>query len=62
MLCEEKSSERTKVMDEKEEKQMIITLKDGSQKEYSGSMSVIDIAKDISEGLARVACAGEVDG
>ena len=40
-------------MDEKEEKQMIITLKDGSQKEYSGSMSVIDIAKDISEGLAR---------
>ena len=62
MLCEEKSSERTKVMDEKEEKQMIITLKDGSKKEYSGSMSVIDIAKDISEGLARVACAGEVDG
>ncbi len=62
MLCEEKSSERTKVTDEKEEKQMIITLKDGSQKEYSGSMSVIDIAKDISEGLARVACAGEVDG
>ena len=62
MFCEEKSPERTKVMDEKEEKQMIITLKDGSQKEYSGSMSVIDIAKDISEGLARVACAGEVDG
>lgn len=25
-------------------------------------MSVIDIAKDISEGLARVACAGEIDG
>jgi len=25
-------------------------------------MSVLDIAKDISEGLARVACAGEVDG
>ena len=62
MFCEEKSSERTKVMDEKEEKQMIITLKDGSQKEYSGSMSVIDIAKDTSEDLARVACAGEVDG
>lgn len=38
MLCEEKSSERTKVMDEKEEKQMIITLKDGSQKEYSADM------------------------
>ncbi len=41
---------------------MIITLKDGSTKEYAGAMSVLDIAKDISEGLARVACAGEVDG
>lgn len=41
---------------------MIITLKDGSSKEYAQSMSVIDIAKDISEGLARVATAGEVDG
>ena len=41
---------------------MKITLKDGSVKEYAGKMSVYDIAKDISEGLARVACAGEVDG
>ncbi len=41
---------------------MKITLKDGSVKEYAGAMSVIDIAKDISEGLARMACAGEVDG
>lgn len=41
---------------------MKITLKDGSSKEYEGAMSVLDIAKDISEGLARVACAGEVDG
>lgn len=41
---------------------MIITLKDGSQKDYEQSMSVYDIAKDISEGLARAACAGEVDG
>lgn len=41
---------------------MIITLKDGSQKEYAQPMSVIDIAADISEGLARGACAGEVDG
>ena len=41
---------------------MKITLKDGSSKEYAQSMSVIDIAKDISEGLARVATAGEVDG
>ena len=41
---------------------MKITLKDGSVKEYAQSMSVYDIAKDISEGLARVACAGEVNG
>ena len=41
---------------------MIITLKDGSTKEYDQAMSILDIAKDISEGLARVACAGEVDG
>jgi len=41
---------------------MKITLKDGSVKEYSGSMQIIDIAKDISEGLARMACAAELDG
>ena len=41
---------------------MIITLKDGSKKEYSEARSVIDIAYDISEGLARAACAGEVNG
>lgn len=41
---------------------MKITLKDGSSKEYEQAMAVIDIAKDISEGLARVACVAEVDG
>ena len=41
---------------------MKITLKDGSSKEYAQAMSIYDIAMDISEGLARVACAGEVDG
>lgn len=41
---------------------MKITLKDGSIKEYHEAKSVYDIAKDISEGLARVACAGEVNG
>ena len=30
-----------------------ITLKDGSVKQYSEETSVISIAKDISEGLAR---------
>lgn len=41
---------------------MKITLKDGSFKEYSSAMPVIDIAADISEGLARAACAAEIDG
>ena len=41
---------------------MKITLKDGSCKEYGSAMSVYDIARDISEGLARNACAGEVNG
>ncbi len=41
---------------------MKITLKDGSFKEYENQMSVLDIAKDISEGLARMACAGEING
>ncbi len=41
---------------------MKITLKDGSFKEYAKAMSIYDIAMDISEGLARAACAGEVDG
>lgn len=41
---------------------MIITLKDGLKKEYAQAISVFDIAADISEGLARMACAGEIDG
>ena len=41
---------------------MIITLKDGSKKEYSEAMSAYDIARDISDGLARVACMAEIDG
>lgn len=41
---------------------MKVTLKDGSSKEYAQAMPIIDIAKDISEGLARVACVAELDG
>lgn len=41
---------------------MKITLKDGSIREYDGPRRVIDIAGEISEGLARAACAGEIDG
>ncbi len=40
---------------------MKITLKDGSVKEYQDKMSVYEIAKDISEGLARVACAAQIN-
>ncbi len=46
----------------KEKTEMKIVLKDGSSKNYESPMAVIDIAADISEGLARAACAGEVDG
>jgi threonyl-tRNA synthetase len=41
---------------------MKITLKDGSIKEYDAPKSIIDIAYDISEGLARATVAGEVNG
>lgn len=41
---------------------MKITLKDGSVKEYQNEMSVYEVALDISEGLARAACAGELNG
>jgi threonyl-tRNA synthetase len=41
---------------------MNITLKDGSVMTFQEPKSVLDIAKEISEGLARMACAGEVNG
>ena len=41
---------------------MKVTLKYGSVKEYAQPMAVIDIAKDISEGLARMACVAEING
>ncbi len=41
---------------------MKIQLKDGSFKEYEQKITVLDVAKDISEGLARVVVAGEVNG
>ncbi len=39
-----------------------ITLKDGSQKSFEQPLSVRDIAASLSEGLARAATCGEVDG
>jgi hypothetical protein len=49
-------------MNEKESEKMKIKLKDGSFKEYDKPMRIIDIAADLSEGLARMACVGEVNG
>ncbi len=39
-----------------------VTLKDGSVKEFEAGVSVLDVAKGISEGLARNACCGIVNG
>ncbi len=44
------------------EEMIKITLKDGSIKEYQEVKSIYEIALDISEGLARTACAGEING
>ncbi len=41
---------------------MKITLKDGSVREFESGMRAYDIAKEISEGLARSACVAEIDG
>jgi threonyl-tRNA synthetase len=39
-----------------------VTLKDGSVKEYNKGVTIKNVAESISEGLARVALAGEVNG
>ncbi|MGL6174335.1 MAG: TGS domain-containing protein, partial [Cellulosilyticaceae bacterium] len=41
---------------------MNVTLKDGTKKEYEANVTVLDVAKDLSEGLARAACAGRING
>ena len=39
-----------------------VTLKDGSVKEYDRQLTVLELAKDISHRLAKVAVAGQIDG
>lgn len=39
-----------------------VTLKDGSIKEFEAGLSIYEIAKAISEGLARNACCGVING
>ncbi|MCD8077299.1 MAG: threonine--tRNA ligase [Lachnospiraceae bacterium] len=41
---------------------MIITLKDGQTREYAEPKMIYDIARDLSDGLARAACVAAVDG
>ncbi|MHC1750062.1 MAG: threonine--tRNA ligase [Cellulosilyticaceae bacterium] len=41
---------------------MNIILKDGTKKQYEEGISILEVAKDLSEGLARIACAGLLDG
>jgi len=40
----------------------VITLPDGSQREFSTAVSVLDVAADIGAGLAKATLAGKVDG
>ncbi len=40
----------------------VITLPDGSQRSYDEAVSVIQVAKDIGEGLAKATIAGRVNG
>jgi threonyl-tRNA synthetase len=41
---------------------MKVTLKDGSVREFEGLVTALDVTRDISEGLARAACAAMIDG
>ncbi len=40
----------------------VITLPDGSKREFDHAVSVYDVANDIGPGLAKAALAGKVDG
>jgi len=40
----------------------VITLPDGSQREFDSAVSVMDVAADIGTGLAKATIAGEIDG
>ena len=40
----------------------LITLPDGSQRQFEQAVTVMDVASDIGPGLAKATLAGEVDG
>jgi len=41
---------------------LVVTLPDGSQREYSSAVTLLDVAGSIGSGLAKAALAGKVDG
>ena len=41
---------------------IVITLPDGSRREYPGPVTVAEVAQSIGSGLAKAALAGKVDG
>jgi len=45
-----------------ERSMLVVTLPDGSQKQFPGAITVADIAASIGAGLAKAALAGKVDG
>ena len=60
--CDDRGNLQSVFYNDEKGEIMKITLKDGSVKEYESAKTIYEIAQDISEGLARAACAGEVNG
>jgi threonyl-tRNA synthetase len=56
------SSERISIACQKGIKMPIITLPDGSKREFPNPVSIMDVATDIGPGLAKATLAGMVDG
>ena len=50
------------VTTEKEKIMPVITLPDGSQRDFNSSVTVLEVATDIGPGLAKATIAGEVNG
>ncbi|MGL5728371.1 MAG: TGS domain-containing protein, partial [Plesiomonas sp.] len=40
----------------------VITLPDGSQRQFDHAVSIMDIARDIGPGLAKACIAGRING
>ena len=40
----------------------VVTLPDGSQRQFDSAVTIYDVAADIGPGLAKAALAGKIDG